>query len=820
MRPGRRTASRCAARECIAPLLAAGMTIIAALGAAAAAAAAALPAPPAPPARPALPVQPAPPAGRSAPLAQIVIIGATPVPGIGIDAAKIPQNVQSITAAELARDGTASLTGALNERLGSVSITDTLADPFQPDILYRGFEASPVLGASQGLAVYQNGARINEAFGDAVNWDLIPDIAIDRIDLVSSNPSFGLNALGGALAVKMKNGFDFHGGEAELAGGSFDQRSGAAQFGANDGRFGIYAAAKILKQNGWRRFASDSLRQSYVDLSARTARMSLDLAYTYADNSLLGQGAAPVQELAVSRQLDFTGPQDNVNRLNFAELDASFSIDPSWSVQSVLYGRDYRQSVANGNTTNYTACVPVSLAGTLCQPDGLTALVDAAGNPVPDISHGGTTPIGENDIEAIHARGLGGSLQISATNRLLRHGNQFIAGVSLDTARVAYTSTAELGAVDANLLVAPSGLFVATPESAPFAATPVDVGSRSRYTGLYFTDTFDVTAALAITASARYNRAALAFADHRGTLLDGASRFGHFNPALGATYRLRTGATVYADYAVTNRTPTMSEIECSDPAKPCVLPANLAGDPPNLKQVVARTFEAGIRGSAAARGGRIDWNAGLFRTNLYDDIYPIAASNSSGYFQNIGSTRRQGVEAGFTYHGDRWSDYAQYSDVDATFQSRFLEHSPSNPQRDANGNVLVRPGDSLPGIPRQRVKLGADRRFGRRWTVGGEWIYVGPQYYRGDESNQNAQLPGYRVLTLHVDYRFDSLELFAVVKNALDASYANFGLYGNPTGVGAPGIAPGAPSNDPRVDNRFQSPAAPRAFFAGIRLRF
>ncbi len=761
---------------------------------------------------------------QSASLQKIVVIGATPVPGVGIDAAKVPTNVQSIDASDLKRDGTASLTAALNSRLGSISITDTLADPFQPDIFYRGFEASPVLGASQGLAVYENGARINEAFGDAVNWDLVPDFAIQRIDLVSSNPSFGLNALGGALAITMKNGFDYHGREAELSGGSFNLRTGAAQVGANNGRFGVYAAAKVLQQDGWRRFANDSVHQFYADLSARTGIATIDLSYSYADNSLFGQGAAPVQELAVSKRLDFTGPQDNANRLNFAELTASFALEDSVSLQSVFYSRDYDQAVSNGNTTHYTACTSAQYAGSLCQSDGLTALLDSSGGAIPDISNAGTTAIGENDFESIHARGLGGSVQMSVAKRLFGHGNQFIAGIAVDTARVAYSSGAELGQIDAALMVRPSGLFVATPESSAFAATPVNVGSKSRYDGLFVTDTFDANRRLSITASGRYNRARLDFADHRGVLLDGANRFVHFNPALGATYRLRPRATVYANYAVTNRTPTMSEIECSDPLKPCVLPANLAGDPPNLKQVVAHTVEIGMRGSSRPRDaapGRGHWNLSVFRTTLDDDIYAIAASISSGYFQNIGATRRQGLEAGYAYRGERWSGYAEYSFVDATFLSSFTEHSPSNPHQDANGNIIVRRGDHLPGIPRQRIKLGADYRIGPRLTAGGDMILVGAQVYRGDESNQNAELPGYCVLTLHASYRInDNIELFATIKNVLDGSYATFGLYGDPTGIGAPGIPAGAGTNDPRVDNRFQSPAAPRAYLAGIRVNF
>ncbi|HUX74717.1 MAG TPA: TonB-dependent receptor [Steroidobacteraceae bacterium] len=763
-------------------------------------------------------------AAPNASLQEIVVFGATPVPGIGIDAAKIPDNIQSMFAGDLARDGTASLTAALNDRLGSISITDTLADPFQPDILYRGFEASPVLGASQGLAVYENGARINEAFGDAVNWDLIPDFAIQRIDLVSSNPSFGLNALGGALAITMKNGFNARGGEADLSGGSFNQRTGSAQFGANNGRFGIYVAAKALNQDGWRRFANDSVHQFYTDISARGERASIDLSYSYADNGLFGQGAAPVQELAVSRQLDFTGPQNNFNRLNFAEFDASFAFSDSLSVQNVLYARDYDQSVANGNTTRYTACTSAQYAGSLCQADGLSPLRDGGGALIADISAGNTVPIGENDFESIRSRGLGGSLQISDARRLFGHGNQLTAGIAVDTARVAYSSGAELGVINAALMVSSSGIFVATPESSPFSATPVDVGSTSRYDGFYATDTFDASRRLAITASARYNDARLDFADHRGTLLSGANHFGHFNPALGATYRLRRRATVYADYAVTNRAPTMSEIECSQPLKPCVLPANLAGDPPNLRQVVAHTAEIGLRGKtlpAVGAAGGVAWNLSAFRTVLDDDIYAIAASNSSGYFKNIGATRRQGFEAGYSYRGERWSGYAEYSYVDATFQTQFTEHSPSNPHQDANGNVVVLPGDQLPGIPRQRIKFGGDYDLGKHCTVGAELIFVGAQYYRGDESNQNPELPAYHVLTVHSSYRIaHDVEIFGSIQNLLDERYATFGLFGDPTGVGAPGIPAGAGSNDPRVDNRFQSPAAPRAYFAGIRVRF
>src|ERR1700689_3804617 len=157
-------------------------------------------------------------------LAQVVVIGTTPLPGTNIDIDKVPGNVQTFSADDLAKDGQANLIGAMATQLSTININDTLADPFQPDILIRGFEASPVLGTPQGIAVYQNGVRINEAFGDAVNWDFFPDIAIDRVDVVSSNPVYGLNALGGAVVVNMKNGFNHEGGDAQISGGSFGRR--------------------------------------------------------------------------------------------------------------------------------------------------------------------------------------------------------------------------------------------------------------------------------------------------------------------------------------------------------------------------------------------------------------------------------------------------------------------------------------------------------------------------------------------------------------------------------------------------------------------
>jgi len=750
-----------------------------------------------------------------------VVVQATAIPGADIDIDKVPGNVETLSSVDLSREGSASLTHALNSKLASVNIDDTMGDPFQPDILYRGFEGSPVLGTPEGLAVYQNGVRINEAFGDTVNWDLFPDFAIDKVEIVSSNPMFGLNALGAGMSVTMKNGFNYKDADVELAGGSFDQRSYSLEYGTNNGTFGFYVAGRAFNERGWRMFSDDRLRQLYSSLSFRSDRLSLDLNYTLADNLLEGQGAAPVQELAVLRSLVFTSPQDNQNSVNFITLNGSFKLSNTASVQVVAYDRHYSQSVSNGNTTGYIPCTEAPYVGSLCQSDGSTPVTNFSGQPLPDISQGGALIIGENDWETINTFGRGGALQFTDSDPILGNGTSSSAGTSLDYARVDFYSGTQIGLINSLWVVLPSSLNVDTPESSPFGADPVSLEAYNKYFGAYFTDTFDVTKAFSLTASGRYNRADVDLEDQLGTNLNGNNRFTHFNPAFGGTYKIAPAVTLYAGFAENNRAPTASEIECSNPLTPCLLPTNLAGDPPNLRQVISHNFEIGARGTLADSASALSWNLSAFRTNLHDDIYGIATSVSTGFFANIGSTRREGIEAGLSYESGPWTAYLNYSYIAATFQSALLLNSPSSPYQDANGNIQVEPGDRLPGIPLHRGKAGLDYKIVPQWTLGASIVAVSDQYSYGDESNQLGAMPSYRVVNLHSEYRVSrNFEVFALLSNVFNAKYATYGILSDPTGIGIPGVPPNGVTNGPGVDNRFQSPAAPFAAYGGIRIRF
>jgi hypothetical protein len=180
----------------------------------------------------------------------VEIVSSSPLLGSGIDADKVPNSTRALKSKDLARGGHADLTSTLDEQVGSVNLTTTLGNPNQPDLQFRGFTASPVQGVPQGIAVYQNGVRVNEAFGDTVNWDLIPDFAIDSMNLTSTNPVFGLNALGGAAALDMKTGFTFQKLEFEALDGSFGRRQETAQYGRAWGNWAAYLGVGAGDESG------------------------------------------------------------------------------------------------------------------------------------------------------------------------------------------------------------------------------------------------------------------------------------------------------------------------------------------------------------------------------------------------------------------------------------------------------------------------------------------------------------------------------------------------------------------------------------------
>lgn len=727
-------------------------------------------------------------------LSDIEVIGTTPLHGVGLPADMVPTNVQTASSEDIANTQSLDLSDFMSRTLSSVNINSAQNNPYQPDVTYRGFSATPLLGMPQGMAVYMDGVRLNAPFGDNVHWDTIPQSAIASINLMpGSNPLFGLNTLGGALSIQSKNGFTNEGHSIQAYAGSFNRRAAEFESGANDGTLGYFVTGNWFKEDGWRDHSESEVKQVFANASWRSDTSTLDLSLTASDNDLNGNGASPVELIAQDRSAVFTWPDNTQNKMQLLNLTASHWINDNIMAAGNAYYRHSKTDSFNGDGTPYEEGTGGD-AGFLVDDDG-NRIQDQFGADV------------DEDFNAVNNRGYlkensgGLSGQLTFLKDIAGMENQLVTGASYDRGVSDYRSTVEVAELTADRGTTTSGRLVED--------DAVDVTSRNRSYGLFFTDTLSVTEQLAVTLSGRYNNTEIKVQDNLdpASTINATHTFTRFNPAAGLTFAFNKSMTTYLNYSESSRAPTPSELGCSDPNAPCTLPNSFLADPP-LKQVVAKSWEGGLRGEFAEN---VSWNAGLFSTTNHDDILFISAAGSTtgntGYFSNIGKTRRQGIELGLSGETGNLTWAANYSYVDAEFRTPLTISSPNHPQAVA-GEIQVQSGDTIPGIPAHNLKLATDYAFSTNFSLGADAIINSGQYYRGDESNQLGKIAGYTVINLHADYQVTSnIKLFAKVDNLLDKDYANFGLLGEPDEVLA-----GA------SDQRFQGVGAPRAGWIGIKV--
>ena len=740
-------------------------------------------------------------------LPTVNIVGSSPLLGSGIDRNKLPAETSVLNRGDITRDGAPDALRALNEQVGGVNLDSATGNPDQPTLLYHGFEASPLQGTPQGLAVYVNGARFNDPFGDTVNWDLIPSIAIDQINLEGPNPVFGLNALGGSVSVQLKNGFTYHGGEADLYGGSFGRVVGEIQYGAQVGNASSYVAASEQHRDGWRDLQSSDIQNFYGDLGWRGDSAEVHLNLTLANSVLNGPGTSPVQLLAADPAAQFTAPNLIANRYLAANLQGNYEVSDTTSIQALAYYRYLLQRVVNGNAPNDTPANDGS--GLLINESGAYSTT-RGGGVIPDFLNGG--PYSEQDLQTTNTNSYGVSVQATNTDDVLGRKNHFVAGFSFDGAQTEFSATALLGGLTPldRVFIGP-GVTI----DEPGTNVPVRLATSNAYYGFFLSDTLNVTPRLAVTVSGRFNAAEIDLTDQGGGNLTGQHTYNRFNPALGATYEVAPWLTAYAGYSEANRAPTPAELSCAGPADSCSLANFFTGDP-NLKQVVAHNWEAGLRGTVRpADGVRVTYNLGLFHSTLDDDIQFINSVDlNRAFFQNVGQTRRQGVDAGVQLKTPRWLAYVSYSYTDATFQNGFVESAGSNPQADANGNITIRRGDRLPGVPANQIKFGANYKVTDKWTVGAVGIYQSSQYLFGDPSNLTPPLPGFVTINLNTQYQVTkNIQLFGLIENVNDARYYTYGTF---SPVSSVFLAQAPNATNPRS----YSPAAPIGGYGGVRVTF
>ena len=757
-------------------------------------------------------------------LPQITVIGNTPLEGLGLPMNQIPSNVQTADSKDMQRQQTLGLADYLNNNFSGVNVSESADNPFQLDINYHGFTASPLLGTPEGLSVYVDGVRVNESFGDTVNWDLIPQSAISTVTLMSgSNPVFGLNTLGGALSVKTKSGHDNAGTEIEAYGGSFGRRAFEGETGGEFGNFDYFLTGNYFDETGWRDNSASRVYQGFGKVGWQNDRTDIDLSYTYADTSLYGNAALPTDMLNFRREASYT-PDFTANLLSFVNLTGTQFLTDKLLLSANVYYRHLVTGAINGNIND-------SYLGDYAGPP-----IDCAGSPASRADLTFCAP-GQNATSRLLQRTKGFGLQLTDSQDVLGWANQAILGIDYDNSGDTFSQAYQFGQLT------PDRLLIY--EDTPFNdETVISLTGSNKIYGAYLTDTLSPGKLLHFTLSVRYNRNTETLDGYsvdtdigdigagfdQPSPLTGDHTFSRVNPAFGFTVTPTDSLTYYADYNEASRAPTVIELGCANPAAPCGLPNDFASDP-DLRQVVAKTVELGVRGNLPDQ--RLVWSADIFHTVNSNDIQFVATGTNAGYFDNVGNTRRQGLDLslGGKEGGLNW--HLTYSFVDATYQSNFAVSSESNSTADADGDILVRPGDRIPLIPRHTGRLVLDYEVNPAWDIGGNVIAASGSYLHGDENNANqiggtngagvyvsgsGRIPGYTVVNLQGTYHMTKrAELFARLSNLFDKEYSTAGfLTGSSFNPNGTFIA--NPNNWPHENA--VSPAAPRAIWVGMRVRW
>ena len=806
---------------------------------------------------------------RAQEIETVTVFGTTPVRAEGASISDFAGVFQSATADQLAASGSADITSYLSRRFGGVHLHSAQGNPLQPDLYYRGYAASPLLGLPMGLTVYQNGVRLNEPLGDAVNWDLVPMNAIASLSLLSgSNPLFGLNTLGGSVVVQMKNGFSHPGHAVEVEGGAYGRAIANIESGGNNGAWAYYVNAQRFEETGWRDLSPSWAENLYASVDWRGDRGALGLDYHRARSDLTGNGLSPSGLLAVGRERIFSAPDITRNDTRMLALRGDYALADRVDLSANLYIRGNDTGSFNGDGMEEDEADELIDEG-FGGVGGLVGVLrgacrDAVEDELGAVLGGGdigedefAEAVGESGCSAINnlsdrgQESRGGVVEIDAVAELfgqehdLTVGAGFYRGGSDFSSRVQFAlfdpvtrSTTEAGSV-----------------SGGFADERTEIDTEVARNYVYVGDRFALGGDWSIMLSGFYHDSRIELRDRTGEQpqLNGEHDFGNFNWGVGAVRRWTDQVDVYAAYNESSRLPTPIELACSEElsrnpvtgeVEECRLPNAFLADPP-LDEVIARNLEIGLRGALSAGW---NWSLGLFRTlNKNDIIWQTGQTRSHGLFKNIDNTRRLGVEAALAGSYERWRWNINYTFIQATFEDDFDVLSPNHPANallrgedddDDDGDVpggsggadsddepedddngdrddlfntrSVNAGARIPGIPDHMFKAALDHAFSDRLSAGLELLAVAGSHLRGDESNELDKLEGYATVNARANYRGERFEAFVLIENLFDGKYENFGLIGE-----EPDEIIGLDDIDDDV--RFLAPGAPRAIWAGVK---
>lgn len=739
----------------------------------------------------------------------VEIVGVAPLPGLGIERNLLPYPVQLVTEKTIRKAGGENLSEFMSRNLTGVNVNETSGSPFQNDLTFRGFRASPVLGSSQGISVYLDGVRVNEAFGDVINWDMLPESAIGSLLLVpGANPLYGLNTLGGALALTTKSGLTHPGGEFEFSLTDKGRRRADLGYGWHgENGWHSFIGGTWFDDDGWRDHSSGHLGNVLVKVGRSQGATGWSATLLGGRSRLLGNGLLPDSLYETDRRAVYTYPDTTRNRLVQGTLNLTHRFSQDSELSATAYARNSRRDTVNGDVSEeYDDYVEDCAEG--FDDDGAPLEPDECGFTQ---AEGAALHPGVLNTTSTRQESRG----ISAAFSTRRGAFRLDTGFSFDH------SEAEYAQYEQEAFITDAREVIGDPDEEREPSSSV-VGS-ARAWGLYAAGSWAMHPGTQLTASARFNRARVSntLTNERGVQPRESFTYTRLNPSLGITHQVGNGAMVFANVAQGNRVPTVIELGCADPENPCRLPVGLQADP-YLKQVVARTIEAGVRGRLS--GG--NYSVSLHRTVNRDDILFLSSPSRQGYFANFERTRHQGLDATFAQQVGPFNLHFAYSYLKAVY--------------DADGelftgarNVEVARGMRLAGLPRHSGKLSLDwdasplLRFGADLQASSSLVTQGNEdgliedLEPGDEPERaDWRVRGHALVNLRASYRpTPKWELFARISNVFDRRYETFGAV-------APDLFPNGQQLRPHEGEvepehgRFVAPGAPRTFIAGLRYTF
>jgi outer membrane receptor protein involved in Fe transport len=614
---------------------------------------------------------------------KINVFSPGPLPSIGISQDIVPGSIQIIKPKDVQDQSGVSLADYLNNNTQGISFNEVGGNAWQPEIFFRGYSAGSITGNPQGLSIFVDGVRENQPFSDVVLWDTIPTWALAGTQVIAgSNPIYGLNTLGGAIAMQTKNGKLFNQGRIEATVGSWDRSSGLIEYGGiiEGTNIDYYFGYKHISENGWRDHTPSHLNQAFAKIGNDFSNGRIELSYTGASNNLTGNGLAPRYLLGADNEGVNTVPDLTENRYHKVNLALTQYISDTTMLSANIYYRSSNRYTLNGD------------AEIEWDADNLG---DVNGNST-DSVRGGRYITGYSSYELDGDGGVDGetrttktkqdaygfSTQLTFADNLLGFQNHFVAGLNLETSLVGFVQNSyeESTILSGRIIDTNTGEF----------SNNTDLQGRSDTFGLYAVDTLSLNEKWHFTGGMRYNYTKIDNKDRRSNQSGGSlteeQSWGRINPTIGMTYKPNERYSTYVSYSESNRAPTSIELGCSNPAIACSLPTQMADDPP-LDDVVSKTYEVGARGNFS---NEFNWNAAIYHAMNHDDLMFIStnAQNGLGYFDNVGRTRRDGLDLGVggeTLFGikntEKFSWNASYGYVNATYDSDLELTSDANSSR-------------------------------------------------------------------------------------------------------------------------------------------